>query len=75
MQVQQHHFAWTDVKSAIRLDKHRITQVCENHDDGDANYQSLKYKKQSSKNVLNFYLDSKSKLSWCVIPKVKPLYS
>jgi hypothetical protein len=61
----------TDIKAAIKLDKIRIRQVCERHDDGGEIYDALKYKPESSKNVKNFYLDPKSKLGWCVIPKVK----
>ena len=75
MKVQQHQFGLTDIKAAIHLDKIRIRQYCVRHDDGVAIYDTLKYNTESSKNVKNFYLDPKSKLGWCMIPKVKLFYS
>ena len=74
MKVQQHQFGLTDIKAAIHLDKIRIRQYCVRHDDGVAIYDTLKYNIESSKNVKNFYLDPKSKLGWCVIPKVNCIH-
>ena len=72
---EQHHQIWfTNKKEAIQLDKIRLREVCKGYDVGEVIGNASKYKTKPSEKMKNFYLDTESKLGWCVIPKVILLY-
>ena len=68
---QGHRKIMDDIESRIQSDNSNIQRICAKYLGSTKPYLPIKPKIT----VVNFYLDNKTKLGWCVNPKVSEKYS